>query len=226
VQLAALENYRRAELKAFRVLLVFVLHFCRGNNMQNRLPFLSLAVLAVLIAVVSTIASCASDGDTPSLAEGKSVTSPVPATVPPPSSSTLTYDLSKRPVPLTESEKERVVEIALATPEARTELDKGTTYRAEFGWGAFLWEDDPDSVTTIGLAGTCWGLDYGIVDTGVPSFVNPKAVIYPRVVIRFGEPVEWSVGVTVDRTTWKIVRVDKSPPRKGIDLTIPSAPSR
>ena len=65
MQLAALENYRRAELKAFRVLLVFVLHFCRGNNMQNRLLFfLSLAVFVALIAIP---AACKTDRPASSL---------------------------------------------------------------------------------------------------------------------------------------------------------------
>ena len=205
---------------------MFVLHFCRGSTMQNRLLFLSLAVLAILIAVVSAISGCKSDGKTLSLSEGAGVPPPAAPTVPPPSATPLTFDLSKKPVPLTEGEKNRVLEIALATPEARAELDKGTTYRTEMEWGAILWEEDPNPGRTVGVAGAFWVLDYDIADTGLPSFVNPHAVIYPRVLIRFGEPVEWNVGVTVDRTTWKIVRVDKSPPKKGIDLTIPPAPSR
>jgi len=151
---------------------------------------------------------------------------PVPgASIPPPSVTPITYDLSKRPVPLTDSQKELVLNIALGTPEAKSEPETGLSYRVEWGWGALLLEEDPTATTTIGLAGTWWGLDYEIINTGVPSFVNPHAVIYPNVRLRFGDPLQWTVQVTVDLATSQAVYVDKNPTKEPIQITIPTPPS-
>lgn len=184
----------------------------------------SLLLLGTLTAVLLAFSGCRSLEDFGQTSAG--TYPPVPPTVPPPSVTPITYDLSKRPAPLTEDQKVIVLEVALATPEAKAELDRGLSYTVEWEWGAILLEEDPGATTTIGLAGTWWGLDYDIVDTGVPSFVNPHAVIYPHVLLRFGDPTQWAVDVTVDLAASIAVRVDKCPSRKGIDLTIPPAPSR
>lgn len=106
---------------------------------------------------------------------------------------------------LTDSEKEKVIEIALNTPEALRQLEEESTYRTNLSWIAIVWEDSGYS--------EWWGLDYEVVENGIPAFVSKSAVFYPRVVIDFGEPAQWQVSVAVDLEAEKVVLVEENPAR-------------
>jgi len=129
---------------------------------------------------------------------------------------------------LTEDEKNRVIEIALGTPEASGRLKEyGSQYTASLGWVAIVWGNSEYSE---------WrSFDYDIVETGVPRGtveINPEgssekirvegvsgsAEFYAWVVINFGEPPEWQVYVAVNPDTGKVALVEENPFRTGPTL--------
>jgi hypothetical protein len=103
---------------------------------------------------------------------------------------------------LTDDEKDKVIEIALSTSEALRELEEESVYKAEVDWIAM---DNS----------TWWVLDYETVEAGIPAYVPKSAVIYPRVLIHFGEPEQWQVMVAVDLDTEEVVFVEENPARNG-----------
>ena len=129
---------------------------------------------------------------------------------------------------LTEDEKNRVIEIALGTPEASGRLKEyGSQYTASLGWVAIVWGNSEYSE---------WrSFDYDIVETGVPrgtvevtpegstekivvAGVPESAELYSWVVINFGEPPEWQVYVAVNPDTGKVALVEENPFRTGPTL--------
>ena len=124
---------------------------------------------------------------------------------------------------LTDTEKAKVVEIALNTPEALRQLEKESTYKTELSWIAIVWENSKYS--------EYWGLDYEWVDEEIlpPLPDNPppgvvfstvpeEAEFYSRVVINFGEPPRWQVSVAVNPDTGKVALVEENPFRTGPTL--------
>jgi hypothetical protein len=61
-------------------------------------------------------------------------------------------------------------------------------------------------------------LEYETVETGIPAYVPQSAVIYPRVLIHFGDPEDWQVMVAVDLESEKAVLVEENPARGAIGL--------
>ena len=108
---------------------------------------------------------------------------------------------------LTESEKGKVIEIALNTPQALKWLKKESQYETRLGWMAIRWENSKYA--------EWWALDYEVVESGVPAFVSPLAVFYPEVLIHFGEPKQWVVQVAVDLETGEVALVEEYPFRTG-----------
>ena len=126
---------------------------------------------------------------------------------------------------LTEDEKNRVIEIALHTPEAeRAREEYGPQYTASLDWVAIVWGNSEYSE---------WrSFDYDIVETGVPRGtveINPEgssekirvegvsesAEFYSWVVINFGGPPQWQVYVAVNPDTGKVALVEENPFRTG-----------
>ena len=123
---------------------------------------------------------------------------------------------------LTEDEKNRVIEIALHTPEAeRAREGYGPQYTASLGWVAIVWDKG-------GEYSEWRSFDYDIVETGVPrgtvevtpegstekivvAGVPESAEFYAWVVINFGEPPEWQVYVAVNPDTGKVALVEENP---------------
>jgi hypothetical protein len=103
---------------------------------------------------------------------------------------------------LTDDEKDRLIEIALSTPEALRQLEEESVYKAEVNWIAV---DNS----------TWWKVDYEAVESGIPAYVPQSAVFYSHVLIRFGEPEQWQVMVAVDLDTEKVVFVEENPARNG-----------
>ena len=101
---------------------------------------------------------------------------------------------------LTDEEKSKAIEIALSTPEATSLLEQREVYTAEVDWIAIGWD---------GSRATWWHvLDYDVVAEGVPEFVPESAVIYPKVFLRFGDPVQQQVMVAVDLEAEETVLVE------------------
>ena len=121
--------------------------------------------------------------------------------------------------PLTDNEKNRLIEIALNTPEASAWLEKESTYKADVRWIAIRWENSK----AVGWA----VLDYeDIADGTPPQFVWESATIYPRVLIRFGEPERTHVMVAIDRDTEQVVLVERLPVKGGPSLKPPPTPTK
>jgi len=107
---------------------------------------------------------------------------------------------------LTDSEKDKVIEIALSTPEVLKWLGKESKYKIRLAWAAIVWENSGYSV---------WqSLDYEVVDSGIPAYVSKESNFYPEVVIHFGEPEQWVFQVDIDLETEKVVLVQEYPTRR------------
>ncbi len=111
--------------------------------------------------------------------------------------------------PLTDTEKDTMIEIALNTPEALRYLENESKYTTEVGWAAIGWRDSE---------ATGWvRLDYEeIADGKLPSdivYPGQTVTIHPRVIIRVGEPVGKFIYVAFDRETKEVVDVQLAPGR-------------
>jgi len=119
---------------------------------------------------------------------------------------------------LTDNEKAKMVEIALNTPEALKYLKESQPYKTYLSWIAIDWYN----------SGSYWGLDYDWVEEKVlpppPKDIPPGIVIsavpesaefYSRVIINFGEPPQWQVGVAINPDTGKVTMVEQNPYRTG-----------
>ena len=119
---------------------------------------------------------------------------------------------------LTQAEKDKVIEVALETDEAKEWLGKGKTYNTNFIWMAILWEKSRFSAFySIRYE---WANGYNI------SNVPQEAVWYPGVIVNFGDPEEWQVTAAVDLDSEKAVYVIENPYRTGPkqEIEISSAP--
>ena len=114
----------------------------------------------------------------------------------------------KSPRRLTDNEEDKVVEIALNTPEALRQLETENKYKTEeVDWLAIVWDNSRWSA--YWHIRSEWETDPNL------ELVPESAVFYPAVTIRFGEPEQWTVTVAVDLDTEKAVLVQEHPARKG-----------
>ena len=113
----------------------------------------------------------------------------------------------KNPRLLGDEEREKVIEIALKTPEALKQLEKDRHYNIKLGWIAIVWEDSKDS--------EWWGIDYDWKTDPNLGLVSGAAEYYSEVIITFGEPPQWQVYVAVNPDTGKAVCVQENPFRTG-----------
>jgi hypothetical protein len=114
---------------------------------------------------------------------------------------------------LTDAEKDRLIEIALNTPEALSLLEKGSQYETRVGWAAINWRDNGGEVTLF---------DYECVEKGVPEGVPESAEFYSQVEIYIGEPdyyPKYLLNVAINPDTGKVVHVVGHPLKK-----LPMAP--
>ena len=101
---------------------------------------------------------------------------------------------------LTDAEKDRVIEIALNTPQALGLLETESYYETSVRWAAINWRNDH--------AAELWGLDYEDVDGGVPGRVPESAEFYSQVVIYFGEPARYLLRVAINPDTGKVAHIE------------------
>ena len=101
---------------------------------------------------------------------------------------------------LTDAEKDRVIEIALNTPQALRLLGEESHYETSVKWVAINWLNDH--------ADELWELDYEDVDGGVPERVPESAEFYSRVEIYFGEPAYYLLRVAINPDTGKVAHIE------------------
>ena len=116
---------------------------------------------------------------------------------------------SKAIKPLTNDEKNEMIEIELNTPEALRYLENESKYEIDVRWVALGWKDSK--------AVEWHPMDYEeIADGNLPSdrkYVSEQVTIHPEVYIRVGEPVRMFISVAFDRETEKVVHVELLPGR-------------
>jgi hypothetical protein len=102
---------------------------------------------------------------------------------------------------LTDEEKDKVIEIALNTPEA---IEIGKEYginRTSISWVAIVWRYN---------ASELWGLDYEMAGK-IPDNVPKSAEFYSRVDVYFGEPERALMRVAVNPDTGEVAHVETHP---------------
>jgi hypothetical protein len=110
--------------------------------------------------------------------------------------------------PLTDAEKEEMIEIALADPEVTKWLEEDEPYDARVGWSAVGWNDSE----ATGFS----QLEYEeIADGKLPTdTVFPSgATINPYVYIRITPPTGIHLHVAFDRENMEVLAVQLMPPR-------------
>lgn len=112
------------------------------------------------------------------------------------------------PCELTGNERAKVIEIALNTPQVREWLGKESKYEAKLVWVAIN-DENPDPYEYSWMR----SFEYDeIVEAA--ELISEWTVVYPGVSIRFGEPWQFTVQVTIDLNTGKAVDVDMWPARR------------
>ena len=115
---------------------------------------------------------------------------------------------------LTDSEKERVIEIALNTPEALKWREKQRYYDTSLDWVAMVWDGSEYEYSEWRWIDYEWEADENL------KYVPEAAVFYPLVTIWFVSPrrwvilVRWVIQVAVDLETEKVVLVHEYPPKE------------
>jgi len=100
---------------------------------------------------------------------------------------------------LTNAEKEKVIEIALGTPEAMQAKEEHGIYQVNLSWVDINW--------IFSHASELYGLDYEMVDK-IPDKIPESAEFYSPVELYFGDPprVLWRIAVNPD--TGEVVHVE------------------
>jgi predicted small secreted protein len=96
---------------------------------------------------------------------------------------------------LTDAEKDRAVEAALATPEAVAALADYGAYTTQFRWVAMYW---------YGNKAVMWWMDYDVIEGGLPADIPEEIEYYIEVDIKFGEPTQYELRVAVNPETGKV----------------------
>jgi hypothetical protein len=110
---------------------------------------------------------------------------------------------------LTDAEKDRVIEIALNTPEALGLLETETYYEASVRWVAINWLNDH--------VAELWGFDYEDVDEGVPENVPESAELYSQVEIYIAGATYYPkhlIRVAINPDTGEVAHVERHPLKK------------
>ena len=116
---------------------------------------------------------------------------------------------SKAIKPLTDDEKDTMIEIALNHPEVSKWLETASVNSTEVGWVTIAWGDSQ----AVGW----YRMDYEDIADGSPpsdiTYITDKVTIHPQIYIRVGEPVRMFISVAFDRETKKVVHVELLPGR-------------
>ncbi|MFC1967917.1 hypothetical protein ACFLVX_00805 [Chloroflexota bacterium] len=118
---------------------------------------------------------------------------------------------------LTQAEKDKVIEVAFKTVEAREWVEKGKISSTNSIWMALIWDNSDFS--------GFYSIRYEWTNDDNLRNVPQEAVWYPGVIIRFGDPAEWQVTAAVDLDSEKAVYVTQNPYRTGPRQEIEISPA-
>jgi hypothetical protein len=111
--------------------------------------------------------------------------------------------------PLTEEDREQMIEIALADPEVTKWLQETDEYSVEERWVVIAWEDSK-------AVGWYW-MDYEDIKDGTPpeeiAYVTDDVTISPELYFHIGEPARMYISVVFDSDMKKILSVQLQPGR-------------
>ncbi|MBI2853107.1 MAG: hypothetical protein HYX84_08460 [Chloroflexi bacterium] len=182
-----------------------------------------IALLMVLV-LLSAIAGCAEPTPPPSGPAPYLTPTPAPVTGILPAEHPRDFPENLRE--LTDEEKQKAINIALATPEAQEQLKQSSNYTATIGWIALFPNKEGEGYSGYKK------FDYGIVKEGIPRGevdvtppgspervvsigVPEDAGIYPVVDIGWREPLWWNMSVAIDLKTEKVVFIENYPNHLG-----------
>ncbi|MFC1870631.1 hypothetical protein ACFLYE_05145 [Chloroflexota bacterium] len=112
------------------------------------------------------------------------------------------------PRELTNNEKDRIVEIALNTPEVLKQLETNKQYKtSDVDWIAIVWDNSQWSAY--------WRIRPEWETDPNYNLVPESAVFYPAVTVILGDPEVWQITVAVDLDTEKSVFIQEYPAQKG-----------
>ena len=106
--------------------------------------------------------------------------------------------------PLTSKERDELVKIALSTDEASALLAWESSYRIEMRWLVITGFQPVDHRPMTEVL-----KEEEIVDGKLPPHIANPVIIYPAVLIRFGEPENKQLRIVIDRELRQVVLVDK-----------------
>ena len=150
---------------------------------------LAITSIALIMAIVALIAGCSHD----------------PRTIRIDNVGTKGFD---SPQELTDSQKQRIVEIILNSPEAREQPTTESIYRTWLMWTAIVWDNSHYSYMS--------SFDLEDVEAD-PEYqtVPESAGWYPGATLYFGDPqaptAEWLIQAHVDLDADKVVYINSSP---------------
>jgi len=112
------------------------------------------------------------------------------------------------PQELTDSQKQRIVEIILDSPEAKEQPPTESIYNTSLFWTAFIWDDSGYSyMSSVNFEN--WEDDPGYKD------IPESARWYPGANLYYGDPqaptAEWLIEAKVDLNAEKIVYINSMP---------------
>jgi hypothetical protein len=109
--------------------------------------------------------------------------------------------------PLTNDERARIIDTALFNTKAAKYLNEYNHYEIDVSWIAIVWEDS-EPVEWRGIKSD-WENDPNL------GLVSGEAEFYSRVVINFGEPLQWQVMTAINPETGKVALAEENPFRTG-----------
>jgi hypothetical protein len=158
-----------------------------GFKMAGMLP--ALAIGALILAMVALIAGCHHD----------------PRSIRIDNAGAEGFD---SPQELTDSQKQRIVEIILESPEAKEKPPTESIYHISMFWTAFIWDDSGYSyMSSVNFEN--WEDDPGY------KAIPESARWYPGANLYYGDPqaptAEWMIEAKVDLNAEKIVYINSMP---------------
>jgi hypothetical protein len=114
--------------------------------------------------------------------------------------------------PLTDEQKDRLVEIALKAPEISEQMEKAAIYQSEVKWVALARKGEEIVNWTV--------LTDEEVEMGIPHGFASSVTIYPGVLFRFSSPERMQFIVAIDLEDEKVMYVEMMPDNQLEDLAL------
>jgi hypothetical protein len=105
---------------------------------------------------------------------------------------------------LTEEEKDRLVEFALDTEDAKQSLERHHTYEVMFGWAEITWQKPEGEYIPREIHIT----HEDDLDENQVHNLGKEGELYVDVTFYFGEPSRVRLDVIINPDTWEIIHVE------------------